>query len=679
MTENKVVLIPSLEPDERLPLLIQSLQEQGFRRIVLVDDGSSDQAQGYFDLAGQMGCVVIHHDSNYGKGEALKTGFCAAVDTFGYEIDVITADADGQHLPRDIRRIADAMDLHPGSLVLGTRDFSGKDVPWKSRMGNRITAAVFRAVTGVRIPDTQTGLRGIPAGLLQLALHEEGSRYEYEMNFLTDAAAAAEIVTVPIETVYENGNRSSHFRPLRDSLRVYGRIVRFAAASLAGALTDYTLFLLLFALLEAVITDTKAILFATILARCVSGLVNFFLNKHWSFRSDGATGREALRYGVLFLALMGLSSLGVMLLSSLLPVWAAKLLTDTLLFCLSYIVQQRWVFRTERISRNKNNESKRRLRIRWAPLYAFLLTCYTVFTLLNAFVIPQDIVAAESAVPAAEESVTIEAEPSADAVTAATEEASPEETENSAVASAAPSVTGSSYESDTLTIMLRDETVNDTTVHIAEVWIKDASQLRAGLADGSFGRNIKEPTSDIAESSGAVLAINGDYYGFRDSGYVLRNGQLYRDTPSGGEDLVLYEDGTLEIIDEDNVTAQELVDAGAVQIWSFGPGLVEHGVISVSENYEVEQAMRSNPRTAIGQIDEGHYVLVVSEGRTEEDAGLTVYELAEVMQRLGCETAYNLDGGGSSTMWFNGELVNSPSGGRHGSSERSVSDIIYVG
>ena len=190
-----------------------------------------------------------------------------------------------------------------------------------------------------------------------------------------------------------------------------------------------------------------------------------------------------------------------------------------------------------------------------------------------------------------------------------------------------------------------------------------------------------EATSVIAEEVGAILAINGDYYGFRDEGFVMRNGYLYRDTPRSGygnDDLVIYEDGTFAIVDEANSDAQALADEGAVQIFSFGPGLVEDGEITVNEATEVEQAMRSNPRTAIGMIEPLHYLLVVSDGRTDESEGLTLMEIAQVMQDLGCQTAYNLDGGGSSTMWFMGEVVNVPTDGRS-IRERSVSDIVYIG
>ena len=168
------------------------------------------------------------------------------------------------------------------------------------------------------------------------------------------------------------------------------------------------------------------------------------------------------------------------------------------------------------------------------------------------------------------------------------------------------------YQSDNISITLTTQRIQDTQVYIADVQLKDASLLRAGLADDAFGRNVGEATSVIAEEVGAILAINGDYYGFRDEGFVMRNGYLYRDTARSGygnDDLVIYEDGTFAIVDEANSDAQTLADEGAVQIFSFGPGLVEDGEITVNEATEVDQAMRSNPRTAIGMIEPLHYLL----------------------------------------------------------------------
>ena len=244
--------------------------------------------------------------------------------------------------------------------------------------------------------------------------------------------------------------------------------------------------------------------------------------------------------------------------------------------------------------------------------------------------------------------------------------------------------TENSYKDKNISVTLSEYREYDTTVYVADVEVSSPDYLKTALAQGVYGKNVKENTSDIAKSAGAILAVNGDYYGARESGYVIKNGTLYRDEgASGRDDLVIYKDGSWRIISEDEVSAEKLIADGAVQTMSFGPALLENGEVTVGVNEEVtSKSMASNPRTAIGIIDENHYVFVVSDGRTDDSAGLSLYELADVMKGLGVKTAYNLDGGGSSTMYFHGNVVNNPTGGREGhgaGSERSVSDIVYIG
>ena len=218
----------------------------------------------------------------------------------------------------------------------------------------------------------------------------------------------------------------------------------------------------------------------------------------------------------------------------------------------------------------------------------------------------------------------------------------------------------------------------DTAIYVADITVSSAEIIKTALADDTYGKNITAYTSTVASENQAVLAINGDYYGAQESGYVIRNGVAYRETSDGEDILVLYADGSMKVLDSDDVTVQELLDQGVWQAWSFGPGLLSDGEVTVGENTEVSRAMNSNPRTAIGQIDDNHYVFVVSDGRTDESKGLSLYELAEFMESLGCRTAYNLDGGGSSTMYFNGSVINNPTtNGRI--RERAVSDIVYIG
>ena len=237
-----------------------------------------------------------------------------------------------------------------------------------------------------------------------------------------------------------------------------------------------------------------------------------------------------------------------------------------------------------------------------------------------------------------------------------------------------------SYEDGKISITLNEYREEDTTIYVADIVLSSPEYLKTAFAQNSYGKNVTEKTSEIAEEVNAILAINGDYYGAQKKGYVLRDGTLYRsEAEKGQEDLVIYEDGNFEIITEEEITAEELLEQGAKEILSFGPALIENGTISVTEKDEVGKAMASNPRTAIGIIDNLHYVFVVSDGRTEESEGLSLLELAEFMDSIGVETAYNLDGGGSSTMYFNGEVVNNPTTSGRSVKERSVSDIVCIG
>ena len=262
-----------------------------------------------------------------------------------------------------------------------------------------------------------------------------------------------------------------------------------------------------------------------------------------------------------------------------------------------------------------------------------------------------------------------------------------ENTNNSAVTStesseSAKTVTDSSYKDSNVNINITTVRKNNTTVYVADVKLSDSSYLKTALAYDSFGTNVTEATSSIAGNNNAILAVNGDYYGADRSGYVIKNGVIYRNTvrsDSEYPDLAVYKDGSFKIIYETEVTAEELLADGVVNLFAFGPSLIENGEISVDQNTEVRQAMTKNPRTAIGIVDKNHYILVVSDGRTNESKGLSLYELAEVLKEYGATTAYNLDGGGSSTMYFNGNIVNNPTTNGHNISEREVSDIVYIG
>lgn len=288
-------------------------------------------------------------------------------------------------------------------------------------------------------------------------------------------------------------------------------------------------------------------------------------------------------------------------------------------------------------------------------LYGVLLTGFTVFLLMDTFFISKVYRVAEET---EEQNIILEN--------------NQEET--------MVKTSETSYEDGEISITLTEYREEDTSIYVADIVLSSPEYLKTAFAQNSYGKNVTEKTSEIAEGVNAILAINGDYYGAQEKGYVLRNGTLYRsEAEEWQEDLVIYEDRSFEIISEETITAEELLEQGAQELLSFGPALIENGTIAVTEEDEVGKAMASNPRTAIGMIDNLHYVFVVSDGRTEESEGLSLLELAEFMDGLGVKTAYNLDGGGSSTMYFNGEVINTPTTNGRSIKERSVSDIVYIG
>ena len=351
--DDAVILIPSLEPDERLPAYIEKLVAGGFGHVVVVDDGSSEKYQPIFERIGRIERVqVLHHEVNQGKGIALKTGYAWIRDHLPSISGVITADADGQHTVPDCIHLAEELQNGKRALYLGTRDFSLEHVPPKSRSGNRVTSILFKLLYGVWLDDTQTGLRAFRREDLDFMISVEGARFEYEMNVLIACVRNdLPIISIPITTVYENENRGTHYHPVRDSVRIFGVLargfIRFMGSSLLCVLLDQVAFNLINLWIFHNGADKKAgmILIATAIARVLSASTNFALNKKFVFKFKGSTHGAAWKYAAL--------SIGVVLVSAGL-VWLlgrvgmntslAKILVDTLLYFVNFRIQQKWVF-----------------------------------------------------------------------------------------------------------------------------------------------------------------------------------------------------------------------------------------------------------------------------------------------------------------------------------------------
>ncbi|MDO4749345.1 MAG: bifunctional glycosyltransferase family 2/GtrA family protein [Eubacteriales bacterium] len=344
-------VLPSLNPTEKLCQVIDGLLNVGFREIVIVDDGSDAEHQAPFDYACSLPqCHVLRHPVNRGKGAALKTAFQYILDERPNVQGVVTADGDGQHLPEDILNCSRVM-VEKNCVILGARDFTLPDIPPKSRMGNRITSFIFRTGCGIHLCDTQTGLRVFPKHLLRFLLDVRGERFEYETNMLLEMKRAdVAFEEVPIATVYEDGNSGTHFRPVRDALRIYSLILKYMASSLASFLLDIGAFYVLMRLLGSALGN-MAILTATVGARIISSFFNFNMNKKLVFSARGNYRRALLRYYILCVIQMLISAGLVSLMSALLgnpesgAVTLVKTVVDTLLFFCSFHIQREWVFR----------------------------------------------------------------------------------------------------------------------------------------------------------------------------------------------------------------------------------------------------------------------------------------------------------------------------------------------
>lgn len=346
-----LIVIPSLSPDEKLIGLLENLRDGGFPHVMIVNDGSTAAYQPYFDRAEQeFGCRVLRHHINYGKGRALKTAYNAFLNDYpGFE-GVVTVDSDGQHTVEDVRSCIYAMREHPEALILGSRDFSKENVPPRSRFGNVLTRKVFGWLCGIHISDTQTGLRAMSSGLTLKFLTTKGERFEYEMNQLIDCSEKhIPIVEVPIDTIYIEENRTSHFNPLKDSMRVYAVFAKFILSSFSAVLVD----LLLFYLFMLVLPDNwflPTAMFATVLARIISALYNFAINRKAVFRSRSRVWPALLRYIALAIPVMLVSGGVVSWVTGALQLHEfgsllIKMVVDVILFFCNFQIQRIWVFK----------------------------------------------------------------------------------------------------------------------------------------------------------------------------------------------------------------------------------------------------------------------------------------------------------------------------------------------
>ncbi len=355
------VVLPSLDPDEKLTAVIDGLLAQGFSDIILIDDGSSQECQPYFQAAAAHPQVhLLVHPVNLGKGAALRDGFRFFLEHRPEGAGVITVDGDDQHRPEDARACCEHM-LEAGRCVLGCRDFSQPQVPARSRFGNRVTSLVFRIFCGMTISDTQTGLRALTRPALEILCQVPGDRYEYETNMLLAFRVhGIAFDEVKIRTVYLDGNQRSHFRTVRDSWRIYRLILahffRYSASSLLCAGVDTLAYTGLNALLHPWLTGGILTAACTVGARAISSVLNFSLNRRLVFHDSGSIGAALARYYALAVPIMAAQVLlaeGIYRLAHIADSATALrtliyVLVMAALYLVNYMAQQRWVFARKR-------------------------------------------------------------------------------------------------------------------------------------------------------------------------------------------------------------------------------------------------------------------------------------------------------------------------------------------
>lgn len=347
--ENVILIIPSYNPDREIMMEFMKEVKEKFRNIIVVDDGSGKEYADFFQEIEKKGIILLKHHVNLGKGRAIKTAFNYALNNYEEMVGVVTADCDGQHHIEDIIKCANKLRENPNKLVIGSRDFNESQVPLRSKFGNKMTIAILGAFVGLRVSDTQSGLRAYGIETMKRFLNIAGERYEYETNTLIDCKESnIQIEEVPISTIYIKNNSLSHFNPIKDSIIIYKIFIKYIIASLSSFILDILLFSLLIKIFPqfkvGIVTE---IVVVTIIARVLSSTYNFFVNAKIVFKH--ANKKSIVRYFILVVSQMFISAFVVSELFLLMRISATviKVLVDAVIFVINFIIQREWVFKNK--------------------------------------------------------------------------------------------------------------------------------------------------------------------------------------------------------------------------------------------------------------------------------------------------------------------------------------------
>ena len=342
--EDIVVLIPTYNPNIKIMRSFIDELTLTFQNIIVVNDGSDEKFNDFFDELKKLNIIVLTHNTNIGKGQAIKTGFEYILNNFPNIAGTITADCDGQHSVSDISKCAIALKENPNSLIVGCRNFKEPQTPFKSKYGNTITIFVFMLFIGIKISDTQSGLRGFSPELMRKFLLVKGKRYEYETNVLIECKNSnIPIYEVPIQTIYINKNETSHFNPVKDSLMIYKLFFKYVLT----AVSSFALDILLFCIFINIIKVNYNIMISTVIARILSSIYNFLVNSKFVFKKSNK--KSLIKYFILVIIQMLISGVSVTFFSDYLHLNApvTKLIVDTVIFVVNFIVQREWIFNKE--------------------------------------------------------------------------------------------------------------------------------------------------------------------------------------------------------------------------------------------------------------------------------------------------------------------------------------------
>ena len=673
VSNNVYVIIPSLNPDEKLKRTVSGMLNAGFEKIIIVNDGSDKEHLDNFPHSDEN-ITVIHRRQNHGKGAALKVAFRHILRNCPDAAGVVTVDGDGQHSPVDAAACAAALDGIGKGAVLGCRDFSGEDVPKRSRMGNHMTSWVFKVLCGMEISDTQTGLRAFPVSLLPLLLSVKGDRFEYETNMLLKfRQCGIKIKEVPIETVYIEENATSHFRPIQDSLRIYRFILVYFLSSAISFIADLSIFYLVMKLLGSAM-GKWAELGATAIARVFSSLINYNINRTKVFNSTSKSHGKLARYYALAIPQMFISAGLVTLVSHLLkatPFLATviKLIIDTVIFFVNYRIQQTWVFAETKGNKDMGKKRRRKKLTAGTVIKRSLLSLGTAIVMVLVFVISAALMICYGPSKSLRNMTVIMAK-EASATKWIPTLFLPASTVNKIIADSEKvnvDVIGADDYKNTSSDEWEDAIDGMKLIYLNEskfkgylLLIRDPKRVSVGTSSENYASaTAGARIFDIVKKYNCTVAINGGE--FADAGGQGTGAKPMGLTYSGGKNV--WNDGLKrsffgfdkndKLVCREGMTKKEADELGIRDAVCFQTGNV---LIQQNGNdiklFHADNDTGTAQRTAIGQRADGTVIMLVTDGRSVDSIGATRNDVIDLMVSYGAVNAGMLDGGSSAMMYY---------------------------